>query len=216
MSNIPLFPEQDSIVLIDGPAGVLETMVSHPKERSSESIAIICHPNPTQEGTMHNKVVTTLHKVFHLKGLRTVRFNYRGVGKSDGKYGEGVGEVDDLLSIVEWVKSHHVDAPIVLAGFSFGGYIALQVASQVNPLALVSVAPAVGRYDYCKAVGPISCPWVIAQGEADDIVPKSAVLEWLDTRNESPAILLFPETGHFFHGKLVDLRERLLENLPAV
>ncbi len=216
MSKMPLFPEQDSLAFIDGPVGALEAIVSIPKECRSDSIAIICHPNPTQEGTMHNKVVTTLHKVFHLKGLRTVRFNYRGVGKSDGEYGEGVGEVDDLLAIIDWVKSHHPEAPLVLAGFSFGGYIALQAASQIEPLALITVAPAVGRYEYCKEVAPITCPWVIAQGETDDVVPMAVVLDWVVARDESPSVLLFPETGHFFHGKLVDLRERLLENLPTV
>lgn len=215
MSKFIPFPVEDAEVLLNGPVGSIEALVAHPGVKAGESIAVICHPNPTQGGTMHNKVVTTLHKVFTLAGITTVRFNYRGVGNSEGSFAQGVGELDDLLAVIAWVKFHFPAAPIMLAGFSFGGYIALQGASRIDARALLTVAPSVGHFD-CSDLAPISCPWVVAQGEDDDVVPMALVLDWLQTRKESPIVLSFPKTGHFFHGKLLDLRERLFDAVSAL
>ncbi len=211
----PPFPSQDCTLLIQGQAGALEVMVAHPASVLSEAIAVICHPNPLQQGTMHNKVVTTLHKIFQMRGLVTLRFNYRGVGKSEGEFGNEVGELQDVKTVVAWMRLHYPHAPLVLAGFSFGGYIALAGATTLLPVLVVAVAPAVGR-PHRPDIGSISCPILLAQGDKDEVVPLAVVTDWLAKRNESPLFLTFKDTDHFFHGKLMELRERLLESLPPL
>jgi len=129
--------------MLPGPAGQLEALVSTPQQNARETVAIICHPNPLFEGTMHNKVVTTIAKAFDLLGLTTVRFNYRGVGKSEGEYGETIGETEDCLAIVDWVQKTYPNYSLWLSGFSFGAYISASVANQMAVAQLVSIAPAV-------------------------------------------------------------------------
>ncbi len=129
--NPQIFPENDAHILIEGEAGQLELLTTSPDDQSTQNkgVAIICHPHPLHQGTMNNKVVHTLSKAFHNKGLYTVRFNYRGVGKSEGSYGDSIGEVADLLSVLKWVDSVLDSPAIYLAGFSFGAFIAARGAA---------------------------------------------------------------------------------------
>lgn len=194
--------------LIDGPAGKLEIAVSEPIGEARNAWGIVCHPHPLYGGTMHNKVVTTLAKTFQNMGVVTVRFNFRGVMRSEGGFDHGNGELDDLLAVIDWVQQERGKGEIWLAGFSFGAYIAAKAASQIEISKLVTVAPPVQHFPM-KDLPPITCPWVLVQGERDDVVPPQEVLAWAEARNPQPVIIRFPEAGHFFHGQLGELRAEI-------
>lgn len=164
---------------------------------------------------MHNKVVHYLARTLGELGFATLRFNFRGVGKSEGSYDHGAGETEDALALLRWLRQQFPGAPLWVAGFSFGAYIALRV-SQTEALAqLVTIAPAVNRFDP-STLQPPTCPWLLIQGEDDDIVPLTAVEQWLDTLSVRPQTIFLKETGHFFHGQLPLLRQTLLDALaPA-
>jgi alpha/beta superfamily hydrolase len=176
------------------------------KERSA--IGIVCHPHPLFGGTMHNKVVTTLSKTFQYLGLDTVRFNFRGVGLSEGAFAHGEGELDDLLAVIGWMQDMHPKCDIWLAGFSFGAYVAAKGAVEISAKKLVTVAPPVQHFPMAH-LSPILCQWVLVQGGQDDVVPAEEVLSWANARDPKPVIIEFPEAGHFFHGLLGELRTRL-------
>ena len=164
---------------------------------------------------MTNKVVTTLIKAFQAFGLNTIRFNFRGVGKSEGKFDEGNGELQDLLAVIDWVEKENGQQKIWLAGFSFGAFIAASAATQVTVDRLVTVAPPVEHFPM-RDLPPITCPWILVQGEKDDVVPSDAVIAWAENRNPKPRIIRFPEAGHFFHGQLTELRTRVEEALVII
>ena len=199
---------EDQTHLIDGPAGQLELLTSPGSEPQRSVVAVICHPLPTEGGTMTNKVVTTLHRVCRDLGVSTVRFNFRGVGRSQGHFDQGRGELDDLKAVLSWVQAYASQADIWLMGFSFGSYIAATVASQWPCKRLVTVAPPVHHYDY-PAEQAIPCPWVVLQGDQDDVVPPEQVYAWLKTFKKPPYLLRFNDADHFFHGRLIPLRDEL-------
>lgn len=198
--------------LIEGPTGKLELAVSGPVGEPRNAWGIVCHPHPLYGGTMHNKVVTTLAKTFQYMGVSTIRFNFRSVMRSEGKYDEGNGELDDLLAVIDWVQHQQIKKEIWLAGFSFGAYIAAKAATQIPVNKLVTVAPPVLHFPM-SALPPITSPWVLVQGERDDVVPPKEVLDWAESRNPKPIIIRFPQAGHFFHGQLSELRTRIEEAL---
>lgn len=198
----------ETTTLIDGPAGKLELIVSEPPAESSKAWGIICHPHPLYGGTMHNKIVTTLAKMYQGMGASTVRFNFRGVMRSEGTFDEGKGELEDLLAVVDWVLQQHPQQEIWLAGFSFGGFIAAKAATRIPAKKLVTVAPPV-QHTAMQRLPAIHCRWVLAQGELDDVVPPQDVLTWAESRDPKPIILRFPEAGHYFHGLLGELRSRV-------
>ncbi len=205
--------QTETVFLLPGPAGELEVLLSAaPAETASPSIALICHPHPLHGGTMHNKVVTTLSKVFQQANMQTLRFNFRGVGKSTGSYGEGEGEVEDLYAILTWVKEVAPQASIWLAGFSFGAYISIRAAAKGPVAGLVSIAPPVNHFALSTQL-QITSPWIVVQGEEDDVVPATTVFAWVETLTPKPTLIRFPNTGHFFHGKLTDLKEALIKEL---
>lgn len=208
----PLFTLGEQQLLLPGPVGLLETLTTRAEE-SLAGVAIICHPHPLQEGTMRNKVVTILAKTLAGLGFATVRFNYRGVGLSAGSYGNKIGEIEDLLAVKSWVQSELPDYPLLLAGFSFGAYISASVANQCDDVVrLISVAPAVNHADFAELTN-ITCPWLVIQGQNDEIVPYEQVAAFADNPPSPLTLISVPETGHFFHGKLLDLREIIGENL---
>ena len=198
--------------IIKGPAGKLEIAVGTPTGIEREAVGIVCHPHPLHGGTMYNKVVTTLAKSFQGLGLTTVRFNFRGVGQSQGEFDHGRGEVDDLLAVVKWLQNEMGHKELWLAGFSFGAFIAASGAVQLPVKKLVTVAPPVEHFPM-RDIPPILCDWVVVQGEKDDVVPPDVVIAWAESRLPPPVIIRFPEAGHFFHGALGELRVRVEEAL---
>ena len=189
---------------VDGPAGALEVAVGG--EESPRGVAVICHPHPLYGGTLDNKVAYTLARAVETRGLASVRFNFRGVGNSEGAHDGGPGELDDALCAVEHARERFEGLPLMVAGFSFGGWIALHCAQRVNPALLVTVAPAL-RYD---ALGPRSrpsCPWYYVHGLADEVIAAEDNRPVLEGMEPPPEQLWLPDVGHFFHGHLTTLRQ---------
>lgn len=209
------FPEHSTELRLSGPAGQLQALLEWPSSPSGNPpIAVICHPHPPDGGTMTNKVVSTLAKAFTDSGYIALRFNFRGVGASEGVYDRGRGELADCQAVLAWVRAHRPDAPLALAGFSFGSWIALKAAEQAAPALMVSIAPPVGFRDFGDVRRP-ACPWLAVQGEADEVVPAAGVLDWLHRQQPAPEIVAMPDTGHFFHGKLLPLRAQVTAFLQA-
>ena len=202
----PAFPSESATLLLDGPAGALEVAIDRSEVAPLPAVAIVCHPLPIEGGTMHNKVVTMLARSLRELGMDTVRFNFRGAGHSEGSFDEGVGEADDLRTVAAWVRAQRPDVALWLGGFSFGAYVSLRMAAELQPAMLVSIAPPAGRsWDFASLVLP-TCPWLVIQGEADEVVDPRAVFDWIDGMRDPPDLVRMPDTGHFFHRKLMDLR----------
>jgi alpha/beta superfamily hydrolase len=211
----PAFPSESTTLLLDGPAGALEVAVDRSDAATLPAVAIICHPLPIEGGTMHNKVVTMLARSLRELGLDTVRFNFRGTGNSEGSFDDGVGEADDLRAVATWVRAQRPEAALWLAGFSFGAYVSLRMAAELQPSMLISIAPPVRRsWDFDSLVPP-TCPWLVIQGEADEVVDPQAVFDWIDTMRDPPDLVRMPGTGHFFHRKLMDLRGAIKHGVRA-
>jgi len=200
------FPREALEFALPGPAGRLElaTCAAKPGEARAGTV-VICHPHPQHGGSLRNKVVTMLERSLRESGLDTVRFNFRGVGESEGTYDEGDGESGDLVAVAQWVRRVHPHDALWLAGFSFGSYVVLRTARSLAANALITVAPPVGRWDF-EGVAMPECPWLIVQGEDDEVVEPQAVFEWVETLDPQPTLVRMPETGHFFHRRLMDLR----------
>lgn len=197
--------------LIEGPAGKLQVLEEAP-ETQAVALAVICHPHPLHGGTFTNKVVHQLARTFKELSAVSVRFNFRGVGESEGTYDEGRGELEDLIAVVRWARERWPGLPLWLAGFSFGAVIAIRAAHQLQPGWLVSVAPAVNHIPV-SVVAESTFPWLLVLGESDEIVPPQEVLRWLEQVDAKPRIAVLEGAGHFFHGRLNELRQLVKDHL---
>jgi uncharacterized protein len=216
----PKPPVADKI-LIAGPAGVIEAVVEDPTDLvEPRAFMVICHPHPQHGGTMNNKVVTTLARAVHEQGVATIRFNYRGVGASAGSFDDGEGELLDSLAVVAWGREHWPDADAWLAGFSFGGYIALKASTTrgVGRIEkLVTVAPALGRnFGSVREISVPNCPWLIVQGDADEVINPVVNIDWAGRIKPAPQLVVLPGVGHYFHGQLGALRDAVVPFLSGV
>jgi uncharacterized protein len=184
---------------IAGPAGTLE-VAFNVAEGALRGIALIAHPHPLQGGTLDNKVVQTLAKTFAALGYAAVRFNFRGVGQSEGQFDDGIGETEDALAALAAAKLEFGELPVALAGFSFGSYVQTRVAHAITAERLVLIGPAVKRFPV-EVVPPNT---IVIHGEEDDVVALADVLAW--ARPQQLPIMIFPGCGHFFHGRLPQLQ----------
>lgn len=193
---------------IVGPAGALECALDEPAG-DALGVAVICHPHPQHGGTLDNKVVQTLARALLQLGMRTVRFNFRGVAASQGAWDEGRGEIDDALAVI----AAHRDPtlPFMLAGFSFGAYVASHAASRLpaesKPARLVLVGPSTQK----QVMASVPADTVVVHGETDDVVPLSATLDW--ARPQALPVIVLPGVGHFFHGQLGLLKDVVVRQL---
>jgi alpha/beta superfamily hydrolase len=192
-----------------GPAGRIEALLDTPAGAMLPAVAVICHPHPQHQGTQLNKVVHTISRSMNELGVPAIRFNFRGVGASEGAYADGWGETEDVIAVAEWARSRFPQAELWLAGFSFGAAVAIRAASRLGPARLISVAPPVTRMAELLADARPTCPWLIVQGVADEVVAAEAVQRWVQAGHASAELVLLPEVGHFFHGRLTLLRETL-------
>jgi uncharacterized protein len=193
-------------VEIPGPVGLLEGLVEAPEERTP-TLALICHPHPLHGGAMTNKVVHTLARTFYRLGSTVVRFNFRGVGSSAGVHSHGEGERDDALAAAHWALARQPESRLLLAGFSFGAGIAAAVATQLEPMLLVTVALPVARLSADLALP--ACPWLIVQGAEDELVSTSEVERWRAQRAPAARLAVIEGASHFFHGKLTALADEV-------
>lgn len=216
--NPELFPiSEDDHFIISGVVGDLEVKTHCPPNFNINQIGIICHPHPLYQGTMDNKVVTTAMRAFRDLEIPSVRFNYRGVGASQGSYGEGVGEAEDLLAVIKWVQMMAPGAGIHLVGFSFGAFIALSGAARCPEVvkSVLSLAPSVLNSPYASISPLVTCPWQVIMGTADEVVSVHAVMDWYKMVESQASLILLPKTGHFFHGKLTLLKSYIKQFLQS-
>lgn len=201
-------------ITIEGPAGVLEGL--HFEQPEARGVALICHPNPVKGGTMLNKVVSTLQRTARDAGYVTLRFNYRGVGASAGTHDMNTGEVDDAEAALTWLKAAHPGLPLTLLGFSFGGFVAAALAGRLEargePLErLFMVAPAVTRLQGLPLAE--RCELTIIQPDDDEVIEPSGVHQFSAGLQRPHELLKVAECSHFFHGKLVELKELVAPRL---
>ncbi len=198
-------------LLIPGQSGHLEVVLENARALT-HGVGIICHPHPLHGGSMNNKVVTTTAKALQMLGLATVRFNFRGVGQSEGQYDAGLGELQDLLSVLQWLQATYAPTVYWLAGFSFGSHIAFQGSLQWPCQQLITIAPPIMRFDFLQT-HQIQCPWLLIQGDQDEIVDPASVFAWARTLSIPIHVIDIPGASHFFHGKLIELREAIVTEL---
>ena len=195
----------ESRTTIAGPAGALEVALNLPAN-GPRGIALVAHPHPLQGGTLDNKVAQTLAKTFVALGYASIRFNFRGVGKSEGEFDDGIGETDDALAALEFARTQFSSlaaTPPVLAGFSFGSYVQSRVAALVVPDRMVLVGPAVNRF----TADTLPADTIVIHGEQDDVVALADVFAW--ARPQQLPVVVFPGCGHFFHGRLPQLQRTI-------
>jgi alpha/beta superfamily hydrolase len=198
---------------LTGAAGNLEG-IAHLPDDAPRAIAVVAHPLPTMGGTMENKVVTTLAKTFAELGFAALRFNFRGVGASSGEFDSGNGEVEDVLAIVHYAQESFGHLPLILSGFSFGGYVSARAAQHLHPQPhrLVLIAPAVGRsvpsLENSTGMPTVRHDTLLVHGERDEVVSLADVMDW--ARPQHLPIVVLPEAGHFFHGRLNQLKQIVL------
>ncbi len=190
-------------LLIPGPAGALEAVLDAPA--APTTIAVVCHPHPPDGGTMNHKVPMAIGRELVRLGCSVLRFNFRGVGQSEGAYDRGTGETEDALAAADWLRARYPGLPLALAGFSFGAAVVTVAAARLDPpparLILVGTSP--------KRVGapPVGVPALVVHGEQDEIVPLADVLDW--ARPQTLPVTVIPGTGHFFHGELPLLQDQV-------
>ena len=192
--------------MVAGPAGAIECAIDLPAGESRGTV-VICHPHPQHGGTMDNKVVQTLARAFIALGWRSVRFNFRGIGASAGAWDDGVGEIDDALAVIAAFN----EPAFMLAGFSFGAFVASQAAARLpagsKPQRMVLVGPSTQK----QTMANVPADTVVIHGETDDVVPLSATFDW--ARPQALPVIVLPGVGHFFHGQLGLLKSVVVQEL---
>lgn len=204
---------QTEFLSVAGPVGSLEVAIDRPSGEV-RGTAVIAHPHPLHGGTLTNKVVQTLARACVQSGWVAVRFNFRGVGQSEGVYDEGRGELDDLLAVT---VAQAPTGPLCLCGFSFGAFVTSHAVAQLHAARnidrVVLVGTAASRFDVAPIPAELHGRSLVIHGEQDDTVPLSAVMDW--ARPQSLPVLVVPGGGHFFHGQLPLLRDLALRHLQA-
>ncbi|WP_029919328.1 alpha/beta hydrolase [Nevskia soli] len=204
-------PGETRQLFVDGPAGRLETLLAAPREGAPVGICVVCHPHPQFGGAMSNKVVYALASTALQAGLLTARFNFRGVGRSEGQYDQARGETDDALAVTDWLRRQLPGVPLVLAGFSFGAFVSLKAAAEARPAALVSISAPFGKYVEGAAPPPHpGCPWLEVHSTDDDVVSYEETMAALQTYTPPPQLVRFEGAGHFYHGRLTELQQAVL------
>jgi alpha/beta superfamily hydrolase len=199
---------------LQGQAGRIEALLDEPTDGAAQGTAVIAHPHPLFGGTMQNKVVQTLARAFVQSGWRAVRFNFRGVGASEGTYDEGRGEAIDMQQLIMQVAP---DGPLALAGFSFGAFVTSHVVQALGdqrpPQQLVLVGTAASRFAVAPVAPDLHERCLVLHGEQDDTVPLASVMDW--ARPQSLPITVIPGCEHFFHGQLPLLKSLVVRHLRA-
>ncbi len=197
---------------VDAPQGQLEAVLHESDEFYKDIIGVVFHPHPLHEGTMHNKVVTTAARALNKLNIKTIRFNYRGVGASSGSYGNIDGEVIDGEAVIDYCLRTFPNTKLILIGFSFGSYIAAKLSEKYvqQTIGLVIIAPPITNMPFYELHNMVRNPLVI-QGDADEVVDLNSVTKWYESiKLPSKDIKIVLEATHFFHGKLIELQDIII------
>ena len=200
---------------VDGPAGTIEVLRDDPASGANvRGTAVIAHPHPLFGGTMENKVVQTLARAFVQAGWTALRFNFRGVGASQGQHDEGRGETEDMLSLI---STQAAEGPLALAGFSFGSFVTTRALQALWPARVIEkivlVGTAASRFEVAVLPQEAHDLTLVVHGEADDTVPLASVMDW--ARPQSLPVTVVPGGGHFFHGQLPLLKSLVARHLRS-
>ena len=202
------------LLWIDGPAGRLHTIYL-PPEAPERGVAVINHPNPLHGGTFTNKVIQTAAKVYARLGFHCYLPNLRGVGESEGEHDYGRGETDDVIRVIDHARAQHPNAPqLVIAGFSFGGYVSTFAAQQRTPDLLLLIGAAVAHYPVPAPHVPDIRKTLFIHGADDEVIELAKPLQWCG--EQSLPLIVIPQSSHFFHGKLIELRDAINRFVPSV
>jgi alpha/beta superfamily hydrolase len=200
-------------VIFNGPVGRLEGRLHVSDVRYAPAVLLL-HPHPLHGGTMHNKVVYTMYRAFADAGFTVLRINFRGVGRSEGEFDHGQGELTDAATALDWLQLHaEASRSYWIAGFSFGAWIGLQLLMRRPELSqFVAVAPPVNKYDF-SFLSPCPAPGLVVQGDADSVVSEESVSRMVSKlsrlRNMPVEYAMIPSADHFFRSRLDDLQEAL-------
>lgn len=206
-------------VIIPGPEGRIEGRYHHNEDPGSP-VALVLHPHPQQGGTMNNKVTYNLYKAFAVNGFSVLRFNFRGVGKSEGTYDEGIGELTDAAACLDWLQKINPDAATYwISGFSFGSWIALQLLMRRPELeGFVTVSPPASMYDF-SFLSPCPRSGLIVQGDEDSIVEEPSVRKLADKLNGQRDIevdyRVIRGGDHFFRGLIDEMNEHIIQYIKV-
>jgi hypothetical protein len=195
-------PRRIESLFIEGPAGSLEALLEEPDDQAPREAVLVCHPHPQYGGTMHNKVVYRIARGIRRAGAVALRFNYRGVNLSEGKYDEGVGEIEDTRAALEFLRARYPELPFSLAGFSFGSRIILKLGCEiVGPTRLMAVGFPAGDPRNLP-VGHCSVPRVFIQSTRDQFGPREAMEKYFASLDEPKELIWIESRDHFFAGGL--------------
>lgn len=206
--------------MVQGPVGGIEALEDLPTLHAGEAprgVAVIAHPHPLFAGTMDNKVVQTLARAFVQCGWRAVRFNFRGVGATEGTHDAGRGELDDLMAMIDHATAGSPTAPLALAGFSFGSFVVSHAVAALGPQRaperLVLIGTAASRFTVAPVPHELHARTLVVHGEHDDTVPLADVMNW--ARPQTLPVTVVPGGSHFFHGQLPLLRNLVARHLAG-
>ena len=194
-------------LFVAGPVGKLECLLEEPEDQHPREAVLVCHPHPRHGGTMHNKVVYRIARGMRRVGFVVLRFNYRGVNLSEGKYDEGVGEIDDARAALEVLRSRYPDLPFSLAGFSFGSRIVLKMGCEpVVASRLIAVGfPAI--QEESKELGRCHVPRIFIQSTNDQFGPREAMEAYFETLEQPKQLIWVEARDHFFAGALDEVED---------
>jgi len=200
-------------LVVPGPAGALEAVLQGHREHAPTLTAVVCHPHPLYGGTLHNKVTHRVASSLHQLGAAVLRFNFRGVGKSEGTHDQGIGELEDARAALHWMRDRYPGARRWLAGFSFGSWIAARLAAgEADVDQLVLIAPPVQRSGF-QVLKSSTVPKTVIQGSADDVCPIAALEVQFPAWSEPKRLIRIDGAGHFFDRQLGPLGEAILESM---
>ena len=202
-------PRRIESLFINGPAGRLEALLEEPDDRDPIEAALVCHPHPQYGGTMHNKVVHRIARGLRRSGAVVLRLNYRGVNLSEGKYDQGVGEVEDARAALSLLLSRYPHLPFTLAGFSFGSRIALKLGCQrIGARRVIAVGFPTSMRDTSFVTG-CTVPRVFVQSSRDEFGPLSEWKPFIESLPEPKQVIVIEAKDHFFDGALQELEDAI-------
>ncbi len=199
------FPDHPVQAMLSGPAGQLEASLGVAEPAPAQAVAVICHSISADRGTLHNKVVHMMERSLRELSAHTIRFNFRGVGDSDGEFDRGFGESEDLLAVCQWARQVLPDLPLWIAGYGFGAFVTARCAPSIRPQQLISVSPLLDQFDF-STLPRAQCPWLIVQGDEDECVNPDSVYQWANGLEGETQLISMLDVNHSYHRRLMDLR----------
>jgi alpha/beta superfamily hydrolase len=205
-------PRRIESLFIPGPAGRLEALIEEPEDQALHEVALICHPHPLHGGTMHNKVVYRMARAMRRAGAVALRFNYRGVNLSEGKYDHGIGELEDARVALEFLRVRYADWPFTLAGFSFGSRIILRLGCEIAGASRLIAVGFPADDAASRSLGDCEIPRVFIQSTHDEFGPREAMESYFGSLNGPKELIWVEARDHFFAGALDEFETAVLKS----